>query len=276
MCKSLLAHHLCYTPPGNEPVGETAGSRSVDVEGAEYNVADLTALYVKQAKITATLEEVRRLLAKADQRRLEDPAGRRHWDRVLDNLENSLQETRFRLEQCETAIRGLEQTLTPEEIARARARSRPRAGQAAHPVHGELSSDPEQAVREVMEMTVDELRELSMEQVASINAHLPEVLAQGSRDSMKVTSQLELANQLRHDAPPPAAPVSKLMEKRNHLLLRRSLHKTMHNRVADVTREEKKLISSAYEMLSRRMDCSPEDKRLCQVLEAAMRKLGML
>jgi hypothetical protein len=246
------------------------------VEGAEYNIADLTALYVKHAKTTATLDQVRQLLAKADRRRMEDPAGRRHWDRVLDNLENSLQESRFRLEQCEAAIRGLEQALSPQEVERARERSKPLGARAGQPAHGALSLDPKQAVRQVMEMTVDELRELSMEQVAALNARLPEVLPEGSQDSIHVTSQLELANQLRQDTPPQAPPVSRLMEKRNHLILRRSLHKVMNNRIADVTREEKQLISSAHDMLARRMDCSPEDNRLRQVLEAALKKLGML
>jgi hypothetical protein len=244
------------------------------VQTDDSRIGDMVPLYTKREQAFHTLQEVRGLLEKADRRRAEEKGSRRHWDDVLNHLERSLDEARFRLENLDTAIAKAEKLMSDEDVARAKAvaagveNSLPSAPSPA------LSIDPVKAVEQVIRMSIDELRGLNMAQVALLHSQLPPVNVDLDTQPVPPPPRLELANQLRAVAPK-TAPVSKLMEKRNQLVLRRCLHKASANRLNDITREEKVLLQTTYDMLHQKADPTVEDTRLARLLDAVMRKLSL-
>ena len=240
----------------------------------DSRTGDMVSLYTKRERAVQTLDQIRGLLEKADHRRALEKGNRRHWDDVLNHLEHSLDEARFKLEQCDAAILQAEKLMSPNDVARAKAIASGEPVESLPAAPPTLSSHPEEAMKQVMSMSIEELRGLNMEQVALLHSQLPEVTLDSQDDAKPMKARLELANQLRAVVPK-TTPVSKLMEKRKQLMLRRCLHKASANRFSDITREEKMLLQSTCDMLKHKVEGSQEDARLRQLVEVVMRKLSM-
>lgn len=221
------------------------------------------------------VEKIRLILEKADARKLQEPENRRHWDQVIDQLERSLLEMRGRLEHLEYQLTTLDQGVH----AASNGIPTTTADSSGAPTLV-LSVNPEEALRKVLALSLEELSSLTMEQVGLLHAQLPQYAEALDKDGAeRAEARIELANQLRPqrtESPEEARkPVSHFMERRRQFLLRAALDKVRAGRLPDITREEKTLIASCHEMLSRRVMPDERDKRLLRMLQEAVDVLGL-
>ncbi len=245
------------------------------MQDTSYQVEELLVLYGKHTAAEQGVRDIRALLERADTKRRTNAESQRRWNQVIDHLERSLDEARFRLEQCQKALTQAEKSHGPDVVTLARARAQTSEEEPSTLPHTALSEDPKKAVGEVMNMSLDELRGLTMEQVAALHAKLPSIdIPPDDTDGKQVASRLELAVQLEKPVKRQVK-VSKHMERRNQLLLRRTMHKVRANRLADIGREEKELLRTYYDLLNRRIEPGPNDERLRFILETALTKLDM-
>lgn len=242
----------------------------------------LKLLYEKRNAALGVLNQIRDLLTKADARRASGQGDNKRWSGVVANLEKSLADARLRLQRCDVVIFQVECQLGIRTAADKPAVND--ADGAELPDDIALPLDPDKAVEQILAMSLSDLSKLTMEQVAIIHSRLPEKEIPLDLDDVdRIEARLELANQTRPSvcevAPPagnaePRQAMSKFQERRNQLLLRATLEKVRANRLADVTREEKKLLANCLEMLNRRIETDAREERLKEVFRDALHKLG--
>jgi len=140
----------------------------------------------------------------------------------------------------------------------------------------QLSQDPGEAMSQVLAMSLSDLSKLTMEQVALLHAQLPEQdIDIASAETQRAEARIELANQVRRRSETDGQRYLSITERRHQYILRAALQKTRTGRLSDVTREEKRLLSSCYEMLARRLEPDARDERLKNMLRQALDTLGI-
>lgn len=266
------AYRLCYTGCAGNTNVRSPGCPSVKTQKDPKTA--LRELQGRRKAAQDVLEQITSLLAKADARRTGDPEGQRRWNHVLDHLERSLDEARARIERIDLYIAQTQAVLEGRGAAPAL-----KPGEDSEELAGseiQLSQDPDEAVSQVLAMSLTDLSKLSMEQVALLHAQLPEHDTDLQPAEVKrAEARIELANQVRGALKGETQRPLSITERRHQYLLRAALEKTRAGRISDVTREEKKLIASCYEMLSRRLEPDARDERLKTMLKQALDTLGM-
>lgn len=126
---------------------------------------EIAVIDASRKEAIATISHVRMLLIKADARRNE--GGGHRWNEVLNNLEGTLDVARSKLTACELRLRHardqlhqLRTTGTIDESA---------LGADAADVKPDLSEGRLRAAEHIMSMSVEDLRELTLEEVADMH-----------------------------------------------------------------------------------------------------------
>jgi hypothetical protein len=204
------------------------------------------------------LDEVKVLLVKADERRLSEPQDARKWNRVLENLENSLDHTRARCaysqaivvqlaQECEAFERSLEGVVPPVAVP---------------PLNTETLP-----VLEAEEWTA------TLETVGALNLEEASVLQSkidaGEIHDPSLEAGLALANQMRHE---PEAE-SRVPEVRRQLVLRAAIDKVGKQAFDDMTLDEIKLLMACHSLLTSRLEPTMRDQRLRRILDGAIKIL---
>jgi len=234
---------------------------------------NLDRLLRRQQAARDIFEQIKALLSKADARRASASDNDRRWNRVLDHLERSLDEARARLERVDRFV-AKAQCAGSDAVSSVSPADEDTVQCSGDDI--QLSQDPAEAVTQVLALSLTDLSKLTMEQVALLHAQLPEQeIDLESADMERAEARIELANQTRRSAAAdPSRPLS-FTERRNQLILRAAINKARAGRCSDVTREERRLISSCYEMLCRRLDPDARDERLKALLKQAVDALGL-
>ena len=234
----------------------------------------LKALYEKRDAALQIMNQIKELLAKADERRASESGDPRRWNSVLNHLETSLDDARKRLDRCEAVIRQVETQAGISPSTGETFTSTEEGGAEGGVPFIEL--DPDKAVEQVLAMSLSDLSQLTMEQVAMLHARLPEKEPSLDGEQMQqAAARLELANQTRGTVTGTPPQRSRYMERRNQLLLRATLEKVRQNRLADVTHEEKLLLTNCLELLCRRLEPDPREERIKAMLREAVDRLGL-
>lgn len=210
-----------------------------------------------------TLEEVRDLLAKADQRRLQEPGNQRKWNQVLDNLESSLKEAKSRLELCEAEF------LRAQTLNAAPA-SEPVAAPSAAPAAADWSRLADEE-RRLLEVPIEELGNLSLEQLGLLHSRLARRDAAQHPEIEQLFQRIELANQTHHEAA--IGPQENPEQHRRQFLLRGAVEKAHKGQIHQMTGEEIQLLISCHALLLRRLNLTNKDRRLIDILGEALTAL---
>lgn len=223
-------------------------------------IAELEARHEQLKRQLTPLEDsyasTREVIRKADARRAQD-GDTRKWNRVLDNLERSLDQLRVRVRSTRDQLQTVEQ-----ELRRARSDQQGIA----------LESDsvaPAPLPREIQNDL--NIEPGSLESLVKASVALENFATVGAADpdrAMLLEAEIELANQTGSVVPAPESG-----ERRSQLALRSAIGKIQGNRIADMTPEELSLTVHCHNLLSRRVNPSLGDQRLVRLLGAAIRVL---
>ncbi|NIA12652.1 MAG: hypothetical protein GWP08_01135 [Nitrospiraceae bacterium] len=239
---------------------------------------EIERLDASEKETMATISHVRKLLNKADQRREED--GDRRWDEILDNLESTLDMGRSKLTACgqrlreaRDQLRQLQATGFIEDTGIAID-----ATDAQPP----LTEDRLKAAQQIMSMSVDDLRSLTLDEVADMHDEL-------FRKTEAETA--EAAAEPKPEPPAPAAPKTALdrriekarrakeereaarrksagfVERRKQGTLRAAVGKLLQGGCAGLTIEEAESVLECRGELMGRSDLSDSEQRLKEKLE---------
>ena len=218
------------------------------------SLAEAKVRYAADAK---SLEEVRELLAKADERRLREPKDARKWNRVLENLEESLDLTKARCERSELEVLRLERDLAEAEdsVAPATKGTVPTA---------EPSALTEAAADE-WSNTMREVGALDLEEASRLQSKIDS----GEIHDRQLEAGLALANQMHADDPEPAPG----QEARRQLVLRSAIDKIRKQQFDAMTLDEVKLVLACHSLLTSRLEPTTRDQRLRRILDGAIKIL---
>lgn len=209
----------------------------------------------QREELLQRVEEVRILLTKADARLREDPGNRKRWMGVVDNLEASLTEVRARLAGVEADLNLVEKGTPPPHVSAAAIpgpRSIPGAGAVA---------------QTLLQMPIPQLAKLTIEELSKASGQC-ESGALDDETRGRAQARVELANQLRPEAPPREE--TELPSSRSQLALRAALSKIQTGRIDQMTEEEIQMTVSCYELMVRRVNPTPADMRLKRILSGAI------
>lgn len=204
------------------------------------------------------LDEVKVLLVKADERRLSEPQEARKWNRVLENLENSLDHTRARCAYSQAIVaqlaresaefeRSLEGTLPPVAVP---------------PLNTEILPVSE---AEEWTATLEAVGALNLEEASVLQSKIDA----GEIHDPSLEAGLALANQMRHE---PEAE-SQVPEVRRQLVLRAAIDKVGKQAFDDMTLDEIKLLMACHSLLTSRLEPTMRDQRLRRILDGAIKIL---
>jgi len=206
----------------------------------------------KLAEDLRAMDEVRVLLLKADEKRLSEPGESRKWNRVLTNLEKSLDQTRARCAYSVGIVSQLEQALAELESDGA-------APQIALP---EPPSAPE---AEHWAATMEKVGSMSLEEACVLQSQIDD----GAIQDAELEAGLALANQMHHDE----APSVPLPEARRQDVLRAAIDKVGKQAFDDMSLDEIKLLMACHSLLTSRLEPSMRDQRLRRILDGAIKIL---
>jgi len=210
---------------------------------------------VRCAADLKALEEVRGLLAKADERRLREPEEARKWNQVLEKLEKSLDLTKARYEQSERDVRRLEQEIrdlggSPDVVV--------------SPLSGDGSSSESQD-EDPWRSTLRQVESLNLEQASQLQCKIDS----GEIQDERLEAGLALANQMQAKVPEPEGGV----ESRRQLVLRRAIDKIGKRRYDLLSLDEINVVLACHSLLTSRLEPTPRDKRLRRILDGAIKIL---
>ncbi len=211
---------------------------------------------VKLAEELRALDEVKVLLLKADEKRLSEPHDARKWNRVLTNLEKSLDQTRARCAYSEVIVSQLEQASTELERALESAES---------PAPIALPEPPPAAETEHWVATLEKVEAMNLEEACVLQSRIDA----GEIQDDTLEAGLALANQLQHEPEIDTA----LPEARRQLVLRAAIDKVSKQAFNDMTLDEVKLLMACHALLTSRLEPSMRDQRLRRILDGAIKIL---
>lgn len=198
------------------------------------------------------LDEVKVLLLKADEKCISEPGDARKWNRVLTNLEKSLDQTRARCAYSQVIVSQLEQATAELE----------RAGTAPQIA---LPEPPPAAETEHWAATLERVEAMSLEEACALQSQIDA----GEIQDMALEAGLALANQMHHVPEPDAA----LPEARRQQVLRAAIDKVSKQAFNDMTLDEIKLLMACHSLLTSRLEPSMRDQRLRRILDGAIKIL---
>jgi hypothetical protein len=197
------------------------------------------------------LDNVRRLLAKADERRRQEPDRIDRWNQVLDNLETCLDESRARLERCKVDVKLEEQRLEALRAGESLREIEPTPPPEPLPPPPGVSIMTAQAAQRILNMPLDEIGKLSLEEVAMLQDNLVrENMAAAMPDNERFAARIEYANQTATDT-------DDLEDNRKQTTLRAAIEKISTNRIAEITEQEMRIVIACHDLLTRRLTTSP-------------------
>ena len=215
---------------------------------------DLEQARARCAEDLRALEEVRGLLAKADERRLQEPEEARKWNRVLENLERSLDLTKARFERSDTLVRLLERNLDEMRTAH--------GGPSEAPVN--VPSEP----AEGWSATMKQVGAMNLEQASELQSRIDS----GEIHDAQLEAGLALANQMHAgDAVDPAQ--AEPTEQRRQLVLRGAIDKIGKQQFDQMGLDEIKLVIACHSLLTSRLNPTERDQRLRRILDGAIKIL---
>ena len=224
-------------------------------------------LQTQCAQHQINLDNVRRLLAKADDRRRREPDRMDRWNQVLDNLETCLDETRARLERCKVTIKLVERRLEALRTGESLREIEPETPPEPLPPPPGIGIMTAQAAQRILNMPLDEIGKLSLEEVAMLQDNLVrENMAAAMPDNERFAARIEYANQT-------ATMSDDLEDNRKQSTLRAAIEKISTNRIAEMTEQEMRIVIACHDLLTRRLTTSPRDERLKRILGAAVKRL---
>ncbi len=203
----------------------------------------LASARARSAEDLAALEKVRDLLAKADERRVREPEEARKWNKVLENLENSLDLTKARYEQSLVEV---------ERIAAAE----------QEPVEVEKSED---TPADQWSDTIRKVERLNLEEASQLQSEID----QGHIHDMQLEAGLALANQLSEREEEEAIGV----ENRRQAVLRAAIDKIKKQQFNMMSLEEIKLVLACHSLLTSKLEPTSRDQRLRRILDGASKIL---
>lgn len=217
-------------------------------------------LLTERATIERKIDEVKGLLARADERVKADPENRRRWSTVVENLENSLTELRARLQ------------LNEIELKQADGPSSPVATPMPMPGHP-LTESSTNLLESVAQMSVVDASGLNLEQAARIESALQAgEAALDPAHQARVQARLEIANQSSPVQDQPDE--GDLPARRLQLALRTAVDKIQGGRIDTMSPEEVRMTVACYDLIRRRVNPTPGDQRLTRILGAAINILN--
>lgn len=197
------------------------------------------------------LERVRSLLGRADARRIQEPDEARKWNRVLENLECSLDLTRARYELSEANVKRLEQEAGRLGVA--------------EPMDVVAVPGPEGDQADAWRATLRSVEGLTLEEASLLQSDIDA----GTINDAQLEAGLALANQLRDD--PEEAPESS--EHRRQFILRAAIDKISRRRYDQMSLDEIKLVLACHSLLTSRLEPTARDQRLRRILDGAVKIL---
>ena len=214
-----------------------------------------------------TLGDVNELLRQADRRRKTERSNQRKWDRVLENLERGLDETKSRITGCEVNLKTARKALDAKDEA-------PEA--AAEPAE-ESVPEPEASVSEaggggylalaesIACTPLAELHRFTLEQIADVSGRLErEITRENFPDYEKLAAHIEFANQLRSKA----GESDENKERRGQGALRAAIDKVLNKQFDAMSPEEMRLILASQDLLLRNLRPGVQDERLGKLIAA--------
>jgi hypothetical protein len=206
----------------------------------------------KLAEDLRAMDEVKVLLLKADEKCLSEPGDARKWNRVLTNLENSLDQTRARCAYSRVIVSQLEQACAELESA----------GSAAEIPLPEPPPAPE---AEHWAATLEKVEGMSLEDACVLQSQIDS----GEIQDVELEAGLTLANQINHDPIHAEA----LPEARRQHVLRAAIDKVSKQAFNDMTLDEVKLLMACHALITSRLEPSMRDQRLRRILDGAIKIL---
>lgn len=204
------------------------------------------------------LDEVKVLLVKADERRISEPQDARKWNRVLENLENSLDHTRARCAYSQAIVAQLAQECAVFE--RALEEAAPPA--AVPPLNAEVVPVSE---AEEWSATMETVGALNLEEACVLQSKIDA----GEIHDPSLEAGLALANQMRHEP----ESESQMPEVRRQLVLRAAIDKVGKQAFDEMTLDEIKLLMACHSLLTSRLEPTMRDQRLRRILDGAIKIL---
>lgn len=206
----------------------------------------------KLAEDLRAVDEVKVLLVKADERRLAEPVDTRKWNRVLENLENSLDQTRARCAYSGVIASQLEQACLQLEHA-------------SETLQIELPAPPPGDEAAQWTATLEKVGALNLEEASVLQSRIDA----GEIHDTALEAGLTLANQMRPDVEV-SGPIS---EVRRQLVLRAAIDKVGKRAFDDMTLDEIKLLMACHSLLTSRLEPTLRDQRLRRILDTAIKIL---
>lgn len=237
--------------------------------------AAIAALDSRRASAVEMLARVRELLDRAEERRHAEPAEAKRWNATIDRLESSMVDGRRRLEVLDVELKRAQNAYAVAMSADAGAPT----GEVDLP-DGEtpnapvLSSDPAVAVRQLLDLPLEQLTSLNLEQVSQLHSQIAtqEVQARLS-DLDKASTRIEVASQSigpsvrsSETAPP---------ERRGQEVLRQAIGKVQAGHLERLLRGEIAMVISCFELLDRKIEPTPSDLRLRALLAPVIPQLRL-
>lgn len=196
------------------------------------------------------LAKVKDLLAKADQRRVQEPQDARKWHRVLENLETSLDDTKKRVSSAELEMLRLEREL--KEFRQ-------------HLERGEQVAPEDAKGGAAAELGTGLPKPKNLEEAARMESSL----AAEEGGDRQLAASLELANQMGETYEIDDAGHTP----RRQEALRGAIAKISQRQFDAMSHDEIKLVVACHSLLTRRLAPTPRDQRLKRILDGAIRVL---
>jgi len=249
--------------------------------------AQLVRLEVHRQELRGSIEHVRELLDKADERRAAE--GERRWNRVLDNLEAALDVARSKLTACEQQIKetdrrlhSLRETGAVADEGRSCASHDAEAVRPAAALEDGVSVGSLEAAERVLALPVEQLGDLTLDQLAELHSHLFEgesgeeaVAGQGVEQETAPPEKSALSTRIeearrrgRHRVARARHPAASFVERRKQQLLRGAIGKATADKLSGMTLEEIELILDCHKALGGRESPSDGERQLLSQLES--------
>ena len=209
---------------------------------------------LKLAEDLQAVDQVRVLLLQADERRNTEPVEARKWNRVLENLENSLDQTRARHAYSQAVLFQLEQALLELEHA---------AGQSQI----ELPEPPRAEKAEQWTATLEKVGAMSLEEACVLQSQIDS----GEIHDAALEAGLELTNQMHPDVE--LAGSERIPDSRRQVVLRAAIDKVGKQAFDSMTLDEIKLLMACHSLLTSRLEPTMRDQRLKRILDGAIKIL---